>query len=78
MEYRKIPGGLLILCICLMAMAAPMYAYIDPNASGLISQIVTPLLVVAAAAITFLRRRLGLVFSALAARIRRSADASGD
>ena len=50
--------------------------YIDPNASGLISQIVTPLLVVAAASVTFLRKRVGAMFSGLTQRLRGRTDDS--
>jgi hypothetical protein len=52
--------------------------YIDPNASGLVSQIVTPLLVIAAAGVTFLRKRVGAAFSSLAQRLRGRSDASRD
>jgi hypothetical protein len=51
--------------------------YIDPNASGLVSQILTPLLVVAAAGVTFLRKQVVMAFSGLAQRLRRRGDASG-
>ena len=40
--------------------------YIDPNAAGLLSQVITPLLIMAAAALTFLRRQIGAAFSAIA------------
>jgi hypothetical protein len=52
--------------------------YIDPNASGLVSQILTPLLVVAAAGATFLRKQVGAVFSRLAHRLRWRGNASGE
>jgi hypothetical protein len=55
-------------------MSVPAYAYIDPNAAGLLSQIITPLLVVAAAGLTFFRRRLGDLFAGLSKRFRRGAD----
>ena len=58
-----------------MFVATPAYAYIDPNAAGLISQIVTPLLIAAAAAATFLRKQIGAAFSAVSRRFRRGVDA---
>ena len=39
--------------------------YIDPNAAGMLSQIITPLLIMAAAALTFLRKQVSAVFSAV-------------
>ena len=45
--------------------------YIDPNAAGMLSQVITPLLIMAAAALTFLRRQIGAAFSAIAGVFRR-------
>lgn len=45
--------------------------YIDPNAAGMLSQIITPLLIMAAAALTFLRRQVGAAFSAVVGVFRR-------
>jgi len=59
-----------------MFIATPVYGYIDPNASGLISQVLTPVLIVGAASITFLRKRVVSAFSGLAQHFRRQADAS--
>lgn len=42
--------------------AIPAYGYVDPNATGLITQIMTPLLVVAATGLTFLRKQVGSAF----------------
>jgi hypothetical protein len=58
---------------CLGFVAIPAYGYVDPNATGLISQILTPLLIAAASA-TFLRKRVGAVLAALRKRLRRGAD----
>jgi hypothetical protein len=57
-----------------MFVATQAHAYIDPNAAGLISQIVTPLLVAAAAGFTFFRKQVGAVFSSITRRLRRRAD----
>ena len=64
----------IVCCLCVILVATPAYAYIDPNAAGLASQIITPLLVAAAAGLTFFRKRLGQVFSSLSRRFRRRAD----
>lgn len=49
----------------------PAYAYIDPNATSMVTQILGPLLVVAAAGLTFLRKQVGSAFQWLADRITR-------
>ena len=59
----------------LVLFASPAYAYGDPNAIGLASQILTPLLIMLSAAATFLRKQIGAAFSALFKRLRRSANA---
>lgn len=65
-----------VLCaLCLLFVTTPAYAYVDPNAAGLISQIITPLLIAAAAGVTFLRKQIGAAFSALSRRLRRRVDA---
>lgn len=43
-----------------------LMAYIDPNAAGLLSQIITPLLITAAAAFAFLRKQIGAALSSVA------------
>jgi hypothetical protein len=64
-----------VLCVAaLLFVAVPAYAYIDPNAAGLLSQIITPLLVVAAAGLTFFRRRLADLAAGISRRFRRGAD----
>jgi hypothetical protein len=72
----KIRAAFIVSCLCLVFIATPAYGYIDPNASGLISQILTPLLIVGAASITFLRKRVVSAFSGLAQYFRRRDDAS--
>lgn len=74
-HHRKIPVVLLVCFLCILVVATPAYAYIDPNAAGLASQILTPLLVAAAAGLTFFRKRVAEVFSGLSRRLRRRADA---
>ena len=54
-----------------LLLAAPAYGYIDPNATNLLTQILTPLLVVAATALTFLRKQAGSAFGRLSGWIRR-------
>jgi hypothetical protein len=61
--------------VVVLVVALPAHAYIDPNAAGLLSQIITPLLVAAAAALTFFRRQLANLFAGITRRFRRDADA---
>lgn len=49
---------LLVVVVSVALLATPAYAYVDPNATGLISQIAGPVLVVAATGITFLRKQI--------------------
>jgi hypothetical protein len=71
---RTIANGTVFCAAVLLLMAVPAQAYIDPNAAGLLSQIITPLLVAAAAGLTFFRKRLGDFFTGLSRRFRRGAD----
>lgn len=73
--HRKVPIAVVLCVLCLVFIATPAYAYIDPNAAGLASQILTPLLLAASVAVTFLRKQIGAAFSALTRRVRRRTDA---
>lgn len=42
-----------------LTISAPAYAYLDPNAGGLIFQLVTPIIALTTAALAFGRRQLG-------------------
>jgi len=72
--HRNVPIALVVAVLCLVFVTTPAYAYIDPNAAGLVSQILTPLLVAAAAGLTFFRKRVAEVFAGLSRRLRRRAD----
>jgi hypothetical protein len=61
----------LLVVACGLLFAQPAYGYIDPNATNLLTQILTPLLVVAAAGATFLRKQAGAAIGWLADRFRR-------
>ncbi len=74
-HHRKIPIAVVVCACCLVFITTPAYAYIDPNAAGLASQIMTPLLIAAAVAVTFLRKQIGAAFGALSRRLRRRTDA---
>lgn len=53
----------------------PLYAYIDPNTAGIISQILTPLLITASVCVTFLRKRIVALFSGIVRLLRRQENA---
>lgn len=56
--------------VCLaIAIAAgictPAYAYVDPNAGGLLFQLLAPIIALAAAGLTFARQRLSRAWESL-------------
>jgi len=59
-----------LLCVAGIMITTPAYAYIDPNAGGLIFQILTPIFAMVAAALAFARRQIsaGFVFVIEAAK----------
>jgi hypothetical protein len=72
MRYgRSLAAISLFVALCFVLLATPAYAYSDPNAIGLASQIITPLLIFASAAVTFLRKQIAAAFSSLTRRLRR-------
>jgi len=64
----------LACALLIPTVVVPAYGYIDPNAAGLVSQILTPLLVVLGAGVTFFRKQVGALFSGISRRIRGRAD----
>jgi hypothetical protein len=73
--HRKFPALLVFGCLCLMLVTVPAYGYADPNTVGLISQVLTPLLITAGACATFLRKSLAVAWGRLWRRLRRGTDA---
>jgi hypothetical protein len=71
---RNILVALVVGCMCIGFIAIPAYGYIDPNAAGLVSQILTPLLVAAAAGFTFFRKQVGAAFASVSRFFRRRTD----
>ena len=72
----RVPAALVVCAFCfllLLSATTPAYAYTDPNAVGLASQIITPLLIMLSAAAAFLRKQIAAGFSALTRRLRRDA-----
>lgn len=72
MKKQKFPtaiilGGLILITV-------PAYAYADPNTVGLLSQVLTPLLITAGACATFLRKSIGHALSGLWQRLRRRSN----
>lgn len=75
MKHRKFLTTVVLGCLCILFIRLPAYGYADPNTVGLISQVLTPLLIVAGACATFLRRSLAAVFGRVWRRLRGRADA---
>jgi hypothetical protein len=72
---RNFPTAFAVGCLCLIFITIPAYGYTDPNTVGLLSQILTPLLITAGACLTFLRKSIVDVFVGLSRRLRRRSDA---
>jgi hypothetical protein len=72
---RKFPTALLLCLFAVLFASIPAHAYVDPNAAGLLSQILTPLLIAAGASLTFFRKRVGDVVSGVLRRFRGRSDA---
>jgi hypothetical protein len=60
---------------CFVFITIPAYGYADPKTVGLVSQVLTPLLITAGACVTFLRKSIGVAFAGLWQRMRRRGDA---
>jgi hypothetical protein len=67
-------AAIVVGTLCFLLIAIPAYGYVDPNAGGLISQVLTPLLIFAAAGFAFLRKQVAAAFVGLTRRLRRRAD----
>jgi hypothetical protein len=61
----------LIVILFALLLPTPAHAYIDPNATNLFTQSLTPLLVVGIAAVTFLRTQTRSAIGRLASWFRR-------
>lgn len=73
-HHRNIRITFVTAVLCLLLVTTPAYAYIDPNAAGLVSQIITPVIVAAAAGFTFFRKQVSAGFASLSRRLRQRAD----
>jgi hypothetical protein len=74
-SYQSFPIALAIACLCFLLITIPAYGYADPNTVGLLSQVLTPLLITAGACVTFLRKSIGIAFAGLWQRLRRRGNA---
>ena len=71
---RRFPTVVVLSCLCFVLITMPAYGYTDPNTVGLLSQILTPLLITAGACLTFLRKSIIDAFTGLSRRLRRRSD----
>lgn len=74
-KFHKFTKIATVAFLCVLVLSLPAYGYVDPNAAGAISQVLTPLLIFAAAALTFLRKQVGAVLASVSRRLRRRVDA---
>jgi len=70
MRSRSARPYALFLLLTGLTATAPALAYIDPNAGGLLFQVLTPILALLAAAATFARRQIGLFWLLLSRAFR--------
>jgi len=75
LAHRNAKFFSVMCCLSVVLYALPAHAYIDPNAAGLVSQIMTPLLVFAAAGVTFFRKRIADLYHGISRSFRRREDA---
>ena len=73
-HHWKFPTAAVICLLCTVFITVPAYAYVDPNAVGLVSQILTPLLIAAGASATFFRKQVGGLLAGLLRRLGLRAD----
>lgn len=73
-HQKKFSTAIVLCCLCFVLITVPAYGYADPNTVGLLSQVLTPLLITGAACVTFLRKSIGNAFSGLWQRLRRRND----
>jgi hypothetical protein len=75
MNRRSLLPAFVMCFLGFTLITSPAYAYADPNTVGLLSQILTPLLIIIGASVTFLRQRIASLFAGLTRRLRGRADA---
>jgi hypothetical protein len=73
-KNQKYPTAIILGCLCLVLVTVPAYGYADPHTVGLLSQVLTPLLITAGACVTFLRKSIASAFSGLWQRMRRRSN----
>ena len=73
-SHSKFPIAIVACLLCLILLTVPAYGYADPNTVGLLSQVLTPLLITAGACATFLRKSIASAFSGMWQRLRRRSN----
>ena len=70
MRKRNSLAVAIFVFVCFALITVPAYGYADPNTVGLLSQVLTPLLITAGACVTFLRKSIVNACSGLWQRLR--------
>lgn len=71
MKRRSRVESLLLLILCGALSEKRAFAYIDPSAQGLLAQALTPILIILATCVTFLRKQVATVFRWMTRSLRR-------
>jgi hypothetical protein len=69
-KYSRFLGFAFLLVSYFLLSALPAHAYVDPNATGYLAQLIAPVMMIAATGITFFRRQVGSAFRWVKNRIR--------
>jgi xanthine/uracil permease len=74
MRPKRTIGAIVVCSLIVLLISTSLHAYLDPNAAGKLSQILTPLLVAAVVALTFFRKHGGAALAGLSRTFSQRAD----
>ena len=66
----RLPAKMSLVTAMCIGISMPAHAYVDPNAGGLLFQLLTPIVALAMAGLTFARRQLTRLWDLLLERIK--------
>ena len=74
MRSKRTIGAIDVCSLIVLLISTSLHAYLDPNAAGMLSQILTPLLVAAVVALAFFRKQGGAALAGLSHAFSQPAD----
>ena len=74
MRPKRSIGAIVVCSLIVLLISTSLHAYVDPNAAGMLSQILTALLVAAVVAVTFFRKQGGAALAGLSRTFSQRAD----